>query len=155
MVSLNKVLCAGNLTRDPELRFTSGGQPVGSFDIAINNYYVSKSGEKKEETVFINVTVWGKQAESARTYLTKGSPVLVEGRLQMDTWETKEGEKRSRLKINAQRLQFLGSGKSREANINNESEVSESGMPEEHNTNNSPAAASDEVVRVEEDDIPF
>lgn len=113
MVSLNKAIVAGNLTRDPEIRYTQSGQAVAGLDLAINNYFTSKSGEKKEETVFIHVVVWGKQAESIQNYLSKGSPVLIEGRLQLDNWNTKEGEKRSRLKILAQRVQFLSSGKSR------------------------------------------
>ena len=134
MVSLNKVLVAGNLTRDPELRCTPAGQPVGGLDLAINNY-------------FIHVVVWGKQAESAKNYLTKGSPILVEGRLQMDNWETKEGEKRSRLKILAQRIQFLGTGK---AGMNEH--AADTGSYE---LENSPERASHENNHVEEEDIPF
>ena len=147
MVSLNKVLVAGNLTRDPELRYTPAGQPVGGLDLAINNYFLTKTGEKKEETVFIHVVVWGKQAESAKNYLTKGSPILVEGRLQMDNWETKEGEKRSRLKILAQRIQFLGTGK---AGVNEH--AADTGSYE---LENSPERASHENNHVEEEDIPF
>jgi len=108
MVSLNKVFVAGNLTRDPEVRQTSSGQSVGGFDVAINSSFLTKTGERKDETVFVHVVVWGRQAETVKTYLTKGAPVLVEGRLQMDSWETREGEKRSRLNINANRVQFLG-----------------------------------------------
>ena len=144
MVSLNKVLVAGNLTRDPELRYTPAGQSVGGLDLAINNFFLTKTGEKKEETVFIHVVVWGKQAESAKNYLTKGSPVLVEGRLQMDNWETKEGEKRSRLKILAQRIQFLGTGKA--------GDHADTGSYE---LENSPDRASHENNHVEEEDIPF
>lgn len=147
MVSLNKVLVAGNLTRDPELRYTPAGQSVGGLDLAINNYFLTKTGEKKEETVFIHVVVWGKQAESAKNYLTKGSPILVEGRLQMDNWETKEGEKKSRLKILAQRIQFLGTGK---AGMNDHTADTGSYEPE-----NSSDRASHENNHVEEEDIPF
>ncbi|MBN2145565.1 MAG: single-stranded DNA-binding protein [Candidatus Aureabacteria bacterium] len=153
MVSLNKVFVAGNLTRDPEVRYTSGGQAVADMDLAINHVYLSKTGEKKEETVFVHIVVWGKQAETAGTYLFKGSPVLVEGRLQLDSWETPEGEKRSRLKIQAQRVQFLGSpGKSKE-NIPPErtGAASSSGETFSPPSQEEPPPGSSVV----DDDIPF
>lgn len=111
MVSLNKVLLLGNLTRDPELRYVPNGTAVASFGLAMNRTYTAQSGEKKEEVCFVNVVVWGKQAESCGQYLNKGSLVLVEGRLSYRTWE-QEGQKRSTLEVRADRVQFLGKQKS-------------------------------------------
>lgn len=108
MASLNKVLLIGNLTRDPELRYTSTGIAVADVNLAVSQKFVSKTGEKKEDVVFISVTVWGKQAEACGEYLYKGSSVFIEGRLQLDMWEGKAGEKRSRMRVVAQRVQFIG-----------------------------------------------
>lgn len=110
MASLNKVLLLGNLTRDPELRYVPSGTAVASFGLAMNRTYTAQSGEKKEEVCFVNVVVWGKQAESCGQYLNKGSPVLVEGRLSYRTWE-QEGKTRSTLEVRAERVQFLGKPK--------------------------------------------
>jgi len=110
MVNFNHVVLAGNLTRDPELRYSSSGKPVAKFGLAVNRTYLTQAGEKREEVDFIPIVVWGKQAESCNQYLQKGRPVLVSGRLQYRTWETETGEKRSRLEVVAQRVQFL-SGK--------------------------------------------
>ncbi len=100
----------GNLTRDPELRYIPSGAAVASFGLAVNRTYTSQSGEKKEEVCFVNVVVWGKQAESCNQYLNKGSLVLVEGRLTYRAWE-QEGQKRSTLEVRADRVQFLGKPK--------------------------------------------
>jgi single-strand DNA-binding protein len=108
MASMNKVFVAGNLTRDPEVRYTPSGSAVADLSMAINRVYTSGSGEQKEETCFVSVVVWGKQAELCGEYLSKGSPVLVEGSLQFDQWQTDSGEKRSRLRVKADRVQFLG-----------------------------------------------
>ncbi len=108
MVSENKVLIIGNLTRDPELRYTPNGQAVAGFTVAVNRRYKNNmTGETVEKTDFIPVEVWRKQAESCKQYLAKGSSVYVEGRLQTDSWETEDGSKRSKLKVVAQRVQFL------------------------------------------------
>ncbi|MDI6785896.1 MAG: single-stranded DNA-binding protein [bacterium] len=111
MASLNRVILLGNLTRDPELRFTPSGSPVSRFSIAINRIYTTTSGEKKEEVDFIPIVVWGKQAENCSQYLNKGSLVLVDGRLRQSSWETKEGEKRYAIEVIAQRVQFLNKPK--------------------------------------------
>ena len=108
MASLNQVFLVGNLVRDPELRYTPGGDAVANLRIAANRVYNTREGEKKEETCFVTVVVWRKQAEVCGEYLSKGSPVLVEGRLQSRSWETSEGEKRSTLEVVARRVQFLG-----------------------------------------------
>ena len=108
MASLNKVLLMGNLTRNPEIRYTPGGSAVCEFGIAINRRFMQANGQEKEETCFVDITVWGKQAESSSRFLQKGSSVFVEGRLVYDQWTEKDtGNKRSRLRIYAERVQFL------------------------------------------------
>jgi len=107
MISLNKVFLAGNLTRDPEVRYTPSGTAVADLNMAINRVYTS-GGEQKEDTCFVNVVVWGRQAETSGQYLSKGAPVLIEGSLQYDQWQTDSGDKRSRLRVRADRVQFLG-----------------------------------------------
>jgi len=112
MASFNKVLLMGNLTRDPELRYIPSGTAVVKFGLAVNRDYVDKqSGDKKESVCFVDITVWGKQAETCNQYLTKGRPVFIEGRLEFSSWETKEGDKRSKLEVVAERVQFLGGRK--------------------------------------------
>ncbi len=110
MASFNKVILMGNLTRDPEVRYTPGGTAVTDIGLAVNRYWTDKgSNERKEETTFIDITLWGRQAEIAGEYLSKGRPVLIEGRLHLDQWDDKEtGQKRSRLKVVGETLQLLG-----------------------------------------------
>lgn len=110
MPSLNKVFLAGNLTRNPELRYTPGGTAVAQFGMAVNRRFRNRDGQMQEEATFVDIEVWGRQAETASEYLSKGSPVLVEGRLKLDTWESKQtGERRSKLRVVGERVQFLGS----------------------------------------------
>lgn len=109
MANLNKVFLIGNLTRDPELRYTPGGTAVANLGLAVNRKFKDSSGELKEEVCFLTVTVWDKQAEACCQYLTKGKPVFVEGVLQSRFWETPEGQKRSAIDVRAERVQFLGS----------------------------------------------
>lgn len=111
MASLNKVFLMGNLTRPPELRYTPGGTPVADLRLAVNRAYTTQSGEKRQDTCFLTVVVWGRQAESCGEYLDKGSPVLVEGRLQTRDWETKDGQRRNVVEVVADRVQFMGRGK--------------------------------------------
>lgn len=108
--SLNRVFLMGNLTRDPELRYVPSGTAVTSFDIAVNRVYTLQSGEKKEEASFFRVVVWARRAEVCAEYLTKGSPVFVEGRLRSRSWEAQDGQKRSTIEVIAQNVQFLRSG---------------------------------------------
>lgn len=111
MASLNKVFIMGNLTRDPELRYVPSGTAVATFTIAVNRVYTSQAGEKKEEVSFIRVVVWGRRAEVCGEYLSKGSPVFVEGRLQSRSWEAQDGQKRNTIEVIADNVQFLrGSG---------------------------------------------
>ncbi|HBH02808.1 MAG TPA: single-stranded DNA-binding protein [Candidatus Rokubacteria bacterium] len=111
MASLNKVFLIGNLTKPPELRYTPSGTAVADLRLAVNRNYTTQSGEKREDTCFLTVVVWGKQAESCGEYLDKGSPILVEGRLQTREWEAKDGGKRTVIEVVAERVQFMGRGK--------------------------------------------
>ena len=109
MASFNKVILLGNLTRDPEVRYTPKGTAVTELGMAVNRVYTAENGEKREETTFVDVTLWGRTAEIAGEYLKKGRPVLIEGRLQLDTWDDKQsGQKRSKLKVIGEGLQLLG-----------------------------------------------
>ncbi len=109
MASLNKVFLIGNLTQDPDLRRIPAGTAVSTLRLAVNEAYLSKAGERVERTVYVDVDVWDRQAENCQQHLSKGSPVFIEGRLQMDQWEDRETHvKRSRLKVRADRVQFLG-----------------------------------------------
>ena len=108
MASLNKVFLIGNLTRPPELRYTPSGTAVADLRLAVNRNYTTQGGDKREETSFLTVVVWGKQAESCGEYLDKGSPILVEGRLQTREWEAKDGQKRTVVEVVAERVQFMG-----------------------------------------------
>ena len=109
MASFNKVILLGNLTRDPEVRYTPKGTAVTELGMAVNRVYTAENGEKREETTFVDVTLWGRTAEIAGEYLKKGRPVLIEGRLQLDTWDDKQsGQKRSKLKVVGDGLQLLG-----------------------------------------------
>lgn len=109
MASLNKVMLIGNLTRDPEIRRTPKGTPVVELGLAMNRYYTSDGGERREEATFVDVTLWGRDAENANNYLAKGRQVYVEGRLQFDTWQDKQtGQNRSKLRVVGERIQFLG-----------------------------------------------
>lgn len=108
MANLNKVFLIGNLTRDPELRYIPSGTAVASFTLATGRAYTLASGEKREETCFVRVVAWARTAELCGEYLTKGSPVFVEGRLSSRSWETPEGQKRSTIEVVAQNIQFMG-----------------------------------------------
>jgi single-strand DNA-binding protein len=110
MASYNKVMLLGNCTRDPEVKYTPKGSAVADLGLAINRYYTTDGGEKREETTFVDVTLWGRQAEIAGEYLKKGRPVFIEGRLQLDTWDDKQtGQKRSKLRVVGEAMQLLGS----------------------------------------------
>ncbi|NQT46429.1 MAG: single-stranded DNA-binding protein [Candidatus Omnitrophica bacterium] len=114
--SLNKVFLMGNLTRDPELRYIPSGTAVATFGLAVNRRYTSATGEKKEDVAFLRIVVWGRRAEVCGEYLSKGSPIFVEGRLQSRSWEGNDGVKRSTVEIVADNIQFLGRGKGAPSN---------------------------------------
>jgi single-strand DNA-binding protein len=108
MASFNKVILMGNLTRDPELRVTQGGMSICKFGIATSRQTKAPDGTAKEETAFIDVDAFGKQADTIGKYLSKGRPILIEGRLRLDQWETQTGEKRSKLCVVLEGFQFVG-----------------------------------------------
>ena len=107
MVSLNRVLLIGNLTKDPELRYTPSGTPVANLRLAVNSSFKDQAGQRKEETCFVTIVVWSRQAEICNQYLKKGRSVFIEGRLLYRSWEA-EGKTRSTMEVRADRVQFLG-----------------------------------------------
>jgi single-strand DNA-binding protein len=107
MANLNKVLLMGRLTRDPQQRFVSSGQSVCEIGLAINRVF-TVNGEKREETTFVDCEAWGRDADNIAKFLKKGQPLFIEGRLKFDSWQTKEGEKRSKLRVVVDRFQFIG-----------------------------------------------
>ncbi len=108
MANYNKVILVGNLTRDPQLSYLPSQTPVCEFGIAVNRRWRGASGEQREETCFVDCRCYGKSAETFNQYMSKGQPVLVEGRLQFDTWEGQDGQKRSKHRVFVQNFQFLG-----------------------------------------------
>lgn len=142
---LNDVRLVGRLTRDPELKFTTKGQAVCRFDLAVNRRYKDISGEWKDDTSFIPVVVWKESAQRCGDRLKKGSPVYVEGRLKSRNWETKEGQKRTTIEVDTRRIQFL-------AKV--EGEVDSSGEPVEVAVAPVPVGAN-EAHDDSEEDIPF
>lgn len=108
MPSYNRVVLVGNLTRDPEVRHVPSGTAVADMGLATSETYKGKDGEQKETTCFVDIVAWGRQAETCGEYLAKGSPVLVEGRLQFEQWEAPDGRKRNKLRVRADRVRFLG-----------------------------------------------
>ena len=111
-MQLNKVFLAGNLTRNPELKFIPSGQAVANISVATNRTYKAGSGEWKEEVTYVRVVTWGKSAEACGEYLKKGAPVMIEGRLKLKEWTATDGQKRSMMEVQADRVQFLGGNKS-------------------------------------------
>lgn len=159
MANLNKVMLIGNLTRDPELRYTPKGTAVADISLAINRVWNNEQNQKQEETIFVDVTLWGRQAELAQQYLTKGRGAYIEGRLQMDTWDDKEtGKKRSKLKVIGENLQFLPDGRNSAGGGGGYAErPQQASRPPQQQRSAPPQGASaappDEYQ--EEDDIPF
>jgi single-strand DNA-binding protein len=118
MANFNKVILAGNLTRDPELKYTSKGLAIAKIGLAINRSWKNETGEAKDEVTFVDVDAFGKQAETIGQYLKKGRPILVEGRLRLDQWDDKQtGQKRSRLGVVLENFQFLDSGNRTEGGV--------------------------------------
>ena len=108
MANFNKVILAGNLTRDPELKYTPNQTAVCEFGMAINRKYKGGDGQQREDTCFVDCQAWGKTGEVIAQYMVKGKPLLVEGRLSYDSWEGKDGQKRSKLRVTVENFQFLG-----------------------------------------------
>jgi len=165
MASVNKVMLLGNLTRDPEIRYTPKGTAVTDLGMAVNRVRTGDNGERIEEVTYVDVTLWGRQAELAGQYLAKGRPVFIEGRLQLDQWDDKQsGQKRSRLRVVGENMQFLPSGGGGGGNSGGGSPPPQDGNSssddEEHHrqappaSNQGGAAASDSFDN-DDDDIPF
>jgi single-strand DNA-binding protein len=155
MASFNRVMLMGNLTRDPEIKYTPKGTAIADIGLAVNRNYTTESGEKREEVTFIDVTLWGRVAEIVGEYCKKGRPLFVEGRLQLDTWDDKAtGQKRSKLKVVGENIQLLGS---REGGGGGGGEPVE-GRPQSRPAGKpapAPRPAADPDLDGPEDDIPF
>ena len=141
-MSFNKVILVGNLGRDPELRYTPQGTPVCSFSMATNERRKDKTGEMQDHTTWFRVTLWGRQAETASQYLTKGRPVYIEGRLRVEEWTDRDGKPRHTLEVHATDMQFIGGGRSEEPPMERAAAATGGGAPSEQ-------------ADLTEDDIPF
>ena len=164
MASLNKVLLMGNLTRDPEVRTLASGTAVCNFGMAINRNFTDREGNRREETTFVDVESFGKQAETISKYMKKGSGIFIEGRLKLDQWETPAGEKRSKLRITLENFQFVGggdgapsSGSGSESSNLTSSPPSDKPVTPPQDTPAPPPSSETEIQSdsVEEDDVPF
>jgi len=162
MASFNKVLLMGNLTRDPELRYTPKGTAVAKFGLAVNRVWRTETGETKEEVTFVDIDVFGRTAENVSQYMHKGSPIFIEGRLRLDTWEDKQTQqKRSKLSVVADTVQFIGGPRQNDAGA----EASVPSAAPSSQSRPRPSAASpakqqepphhDDAQPPEEDDVPF
>lgn len=158
MASFNKVILAGNLTRDPELRYTPSGKAIAKFALAVNRSWTTETGEKKEEVAFIDIDAFGRQAEVISQYMKKGRPLLVEGRLKLDQWDDKQtGQKRSRLGVVLESFSFIDSNRGGEGG-----DGGDSGVPRSRPAPSRPAAATapaqsapEDSGPPSEDDVPF
>ena len=152
MASFNKVILLGNLTRDPEIRYTPKGSAVCDLGLAVNRVYTLDSGEKREEVTFVDVVLWARLAEIAGEYLKKGRPVFIEGRLQLDTWDDKQsGQKRSKLRVIGETMQLLGSrpsGGAAEA-------ADEDRQPRSGGKTSAPPPKATAPAAPDDDEIPF
>lgn len=147
MSNFNKVLLMGNLTRDPELRYTAGGTAIARFGMAINRMYKAQDGEQKKETCFVDVSMFGRRAEVISEYFSKGSSIFIEGRLRFEQWESQDGQKRNRLSVMAENFEFVGSSQKN----NDSSAFAEEKMPMQSEKPISDNNVSNSNV----DDVPF
>ena len=161
MANLNKVMLIGNLTRDPELKYTPSQMPIVEFGIATNRHW-TKDGQKQEEVTFVDCVSFGKQAETLNKYMKKGRPLFVEGRLKLDSWTAQDGSKRSRMRVVIETFQFLGSGQGGQGGQgggysqgNQQSGQQQQGGGYNQQQNNAPAANMDAPPAPMDDDIPF
>lgn len=154
MASFNKVILLGNLTRDPEVRYTPKGSAVCDLGVAVNRVYTTDTGEKREEVTYVDVVLWSRLAEIAGEYLKKGRPIFIEGRLQLDTWDDKQsGQKRSKLRVIGETMQLLGSrpgGGTASAETGDEGRQASSGSKP-----SAPPAKSAAPAEPDDDEIPF
>lgn len=156
MPNLNKVMLMGNLTRDPELRYTPSNTPVATIGLAVNRRWRNQQGEQQEETTFVDCEAWGKTAEVLNQYLKKGRPIFVEGRLRLDQWQDKEGNNRSKLKVVVESFEFLDSGGRGGDDQQQQRGPSSRGSAPRQQPQDMPAGRGGPTHHpVEEDDIPF
>ncbi|MEJ0091753.1 MAG: single-stranded DNA-binding protein [Limisphaerales bacterium] len=149
MASFNKVILMGNLTRDPELRYTPKGTAIAKVGLAVNRVWTNEAGEKKEEVTFVDVDIFGRTAENVGQYMRKGRPMLVEGRLKLDQWDDKQtGQKKSRLGVVAETVQFLGGAPGA-----GEGAAPRAARPAA--AASAPAAESGDAEPPHDDDVPF
>ena len=161
MPNLNKVMLMGNLTRDPEIKYTPKGMAIAHFGIAVNRVWSNEAGEKQEEVTFIDVEMFGRKAEVVGEYFKKGKPIYVEGRLKLDSWDDKtSGQKKSKLKVVGETFEFLGSREGGTGGGGGES--SEGGRAEARSSSSfkkpaspPPRQPADPDLDAEGDDIPF
>jgi single-strand DNA-binding protein len=154
MASFNKVILVGNLTRDPELRYTPKGLAIAKLGLAVNRTWKSETGEAKEEVTFVDIDAFGKQAETIGQYLKKGRPILIEGRLRLDQWDDKQtGQKRSRLGVVLESFQFLDSGNRGEPGA--EAPRRPAAAAAAAAPAGAPSAPEAEAPEPEQDDVPF
>ena len=161
MPNLNKVLIMGNLTRDPEVKYTPKGTAVADISLAINRVYSTDQGERREETTYVDVELWGRQAEIAGEYLRKGRPVYIEGRLKLDTWDDKQtGQKRSKMRVVGEAMQLLGGREGGNGGGGGESGEMQASTPRTAQRGPSRAGApvqkpADPDLDVDGDEVPF
>lgn len=153
MPSFNKVILLGNLTRDPETRVTANGHTICKLGMAVSRVYSTRDGERKEETTFVDIDAFGKQAEVLTKYMRKGRPLMVEGRLKLDQWESNEGQKRSKLGVVLENFQFVGGRDDNAGGDSGDSGGYESSSPPK---NSAPSAQSDtKSDDTLDEDVPF
>jgi single-strand DNA-binding protein len=158
MANVNKVILIGNVTRDPEVKFTPKGSAVTEIGLAINRTYTLDNGDKREEVTFLEVTFWGRQAETIGEYVKKGRSIYVEGRLQLDTWDDKQsGQKRSKLRVVGENFQFLGAkpGGSSSGGGDYEGGGHSEQRPQQRAARPARPAAPPQASSEPDDDIPF
>ncbi|HEV2394063.1 MAG TPA: single-stranded DNA-binding protein [Verrucomicrobiae bacterium] len=157
MANFNKVILAGNLTRDPEMRYTPKGTAIAGFGLAINRKWKTETGEMKEEVTFVDIEAWGRQAEVVCQYMKKGNPFLVEGRLRLDQWEDKNThQKQSKLKVVLESFSFIGSNRAAEGVAPSDAARTRTAAAPAGAPASAPAPAPEaDGPAVEEDDVPF
>ena len=155
MANLNRVFLMGNLTRDPELRYTPSGTPICEFGLAVNRRYQTRDGEQRDETCFLDVSMWGKRGVVISEYFQKGRPIFIEGRLKYDSWEGQDGKRKSRLTVVAENFEFVGGRR----DDGGGGGAPQGGGPARRNQSPTPrddaAPPPDENFDVADDEIPF
>ncbi|MFH1867602.1 MAG: single-stranded DNA-binding protein [Candidatus Omnitrophota bacterium] len=155
MANLNKVFMIGNLTRDPELRYLPNGTAVTTFTVASNRAYTLQTGEKKQDVTFMRIVVWARRAEVCGEYLSKGSSVFVEGRLQSRSWEGQDGQKRNTVEVVAENVQFLSRGKKSDSAPPADQGEAQEPLDVAHEDHFTARSANSKGPVTEEDEIPF